>query len=273
MDGLVYDEATSSSFEVTKTNGETMDGSRGCCSPSNQAEAEPISLPCPVPAGANSTQALADCPASPEVDSPTCRSRSGTLPPCPLCVAVGPARLASWRGGSAAGAKLGAAAASYSEVGPNTKGRSGGTRRRGNPSHNDSRGAKGLPRGRRATLKLLFPAWNRAFRCIWMLEELGVPYELVQSAAPWSRQVKEHHGTGASGGCGCGCGGGFFHVENGGSDRRRNVRGRQTVRCVVSCATSTDGVRAPRHGRRLFDALFICPLFSTPSPGTTERAP
>jgi glutathione S-transferase len=29
-----------------------------------------------------------------------------------------------------------------------------------------------------------------------MLEELGVPYQLVESATPWSREVKEHHVTG-----------------------------------------------------------------------------
>ena len=44
-------------------------------------------------------------------------------------------------------------------------------------------------------IKLLGPAWSRAFRCLWMLEELGVEYESVM-AMPVSRRVKVYHKTG-----------------------------------------------------------------------------
>jgi glutathione S-transferase len=39
------------------------------------------------------------------------------------------------------------------------------------------------------------PAWTRAFRCLWMLEELGVPYELID-AQPVSRRVKKFNPSG-----------------------------------------------------------------------------
>jgi len=44
-------------------------------------------------------------------------------------------------------------------------------------------------------LKLLGPAWTRAFRCIWMLEELGIPYENI-AAMPMSRGVRQFHKPG-----------------------------------------------------------------------------
>jgi glutathione S-transferase len=39
------------------------------------------------------------------------------------------------------------------------------------------------------------PAWTRTFRCLWMLEELGVPYEHVD-AQPVSRRVKKFNPSG-----------------------------------------------------------------------------
>ena len=39
------------------------------------------------------------------------------------------------------------------------------------------------------------PAWTRAFRCLWMLEELGVPYDHVD-AQPVSRRVKKFNPSG-----------------------------------------------------------------------------
>jgi glutathione S-transferase len=45
------------------------------------------------------------------------------------------------------------------------------------------------------SLHLMGPAWTRAFRCLWMLEELGVPYELVD-AQPASRRVKKFNTSG-----------------------------------------------------------------------------
>ena len=35
----------------------------------------------------------------------------------------------------------------------------------------------------------------RTFRCVWMLEELGVPYEHIL-AKPWSKQAKQYHPLG-----------------------------------------------------------------------------
>jgi glutathione S-transferase len=45
------------------------------------------------------------------------------------------------------------------------------------------------------SLHLMGPAWTRAFRCLWMLEELGVPYEHVD-AQPVSRRVKKFNPSG-----------------------------------------------------------------------------
>jgi glutathione S-transferase len=45
------------------------------------------------------------------------------------------------------------------------------------------------------SLRLMGPAWTRTFRCLWMLEELGVPYEHVD-AQPVSRRVKKFNPSG-----------------------------------------------------------------------------
>jgi glutathione S-transferase len=45
------------------------------------------------------------------------------------------------------------------------------------------------------SLHLMGPAWTRTFRCLWMLEELGVPYEHVD-AQPVSRRVKKFNPSG-----------------------------------------------------------------------------
>ena len=45
------------------------------------------------------------------------------------------------------------------------------------------------------TLKLVGPTMFRAFRCVWMLQELQVPYEHIL-AKPWSKQVKQYHPLG-----------------------------------------------------------------------------
>jgi len=45
-------------------------------------------------------------------------------------------------------------------------------------------------------LVLLGPAWSRAFRCVWMLEELGLPYRIVEEAMPISRAVRKYVSTG-----------------------------------------------------------------------------
>ncbi|KAL7578764.1 hypothetical protein ACA910_015994 [Epithemia clementina (nom. ined.)] len=42
---------------------------------------------------------------------------------------------------------------------------------------------------------LIGPAWSRAFRCIWMLEELGVPYELHETM-PQARGVRKFNQAG-----------------------------------------------------------------------------
>jgi glutathione S-transferase len=44
--------------------------------------------------------------------------------------------------------------------------------------------------------KLLGPASMRTFRCLWMLEELGLPYEHVSSAMPLSKQVQQYNPLG-----------------------------------------------------------------------------
>ena len=46
-----------------------------------------------------------------------------------------------------------------------------------------------------STLKLLGPTMFRAFRCVWMLEELGVAYEHVL-AKPWSKVARTYHPQG-----------------------------------------------------------------------------
>ena len=48
--------------------------------------------------------------------------------------------------------------------------------------------------GRR--LVLLGPAWTRAFRCVWMMEELGLKYQVDSKAMPVSKAVRQHVGTG-----------------------------------------------------------------------------
>lgn len=45
-------------------------------------------------------------------------------------------------------------------------------------------------------IKLLGPAWSRAFRCIWMLEELGLNYEHVSSAMPATRTARNFNPSG-----------------------------------------------------------------------------
>jgi glutathione S-transferase len=45
------------------------------------------------------------------------------------------------------------------------------------------------------SLHLMGPAWTRAFRCLWMLEELGLPYDHVD-AQPVSRRVKKFNPSG-----------------------------------------------------------------------------
>lgn len=45
------------------------------------------------------------------------------------------------------------------------------------------------------TLKLVGPTMFRSFRCVWMLEELGVPYQHIM-AKPWSKQAKQYHPLG-----------------------------------------------------------------------------
>lgn len=45
--------------------------------------------------------------------------------------------------------------------------------------------------------KLLGPAWTRTFRNVWMLEELGLQYDLIEKEAmPQSRLVKQFEPTG-----------------------------------------------------------------------------
>jgi glutathione S-transferase len=46
------------------------------------------------------------------------------------------------------------------------------------------------------TLKLLGPSVTRAFRCLWMLEELGVKYELDELVRPQSRRARQYSGAG-----------------------------------------------------------------------------
>lgn len=45
-------------------------------------------------------------------------------------------------------------------------------------------------------LLLIGPTAFRTFRNVWMLEELGVPYDHLATAAPWSKEAKEHHPMG-----------------------------------------------------------------------------
>lgn len=46
-----------------------------------------------------------------------------------------------------------------------------------------------------STLKLVGPATFRAFRCLWMLEEVQVPYEHI-AARPWSKLARKNHPQG-----------------------------------------------------------------------------
>jgi glutathione S-transferase len=46
------------------------------------------------------------------------------------------------------------------------------------------------------TLKLLGPSFTRAFRCLWMLEELGVKYEIDELVRPQSRRARQYSGAG-----------------------------------------------------------------------------
>lgn len=49
------------------------------------------------------------------------------------------------------------------------------------------------------TLQLLGPAWTRAFRCVWMLEELQgdvPPYAVVENSMPMSNAVRKYVSTG-----------------------------------------------------------------------------
>ena len=45
-------------------------------------------------------------------------------------------------------------------------------------------------------LVLLGPAWTRAFRCVWMLEELDLTYHIDSRAMPVSKLVRQHVSTG-----------------------------------------------------------------------------
>lgn len=45
-------------------------------------------------------------------------------------------------------------------------------------------------------LRLLGPAWTRAFRCVWMMEELGLSYEIVKDSMPVSKPVLKYVSTG-----------------------------------------------------------------------------
>ena len=46
-------------------------------------------------------------------------------------------------------------------------------------------------------LVLLGPAWTRAFRCVWMMEELGLKnYQVNSKAMPVSKVVRQHVSTG-----------------------------------------------------------------------------
>jgi glutathione S-transferase len=48
-----------------------------------------------------------------------------------------------------------------------------------------------------SSFKLLGAAWTRAFRCIWMLEELGIPYQILdQHYSPGSESVKKFNVSG-----------------------------------------------------------------------------
>jgi glutathione S-transferase len=46
------------------------------------------------------------------------------------------------------------------------------------------------------TLKLLGPSVTRAYRCLWMLEELGVNYEIDELVRPQSRRARQYSGAG-----------------------------------------------------------------------------
>jgi glutathione S-transferase len=46
------------------------------------------------------------------------------------------------------------------------------------------------------TLKLLGPSFTRAFRCLWMLEELPVQYEIDELVRPQSRRARQYSGAG-----------------------------------------------------------------------------
>lgn len=45
-------------------------------------------------------------------------------------------------------------------------------------------------------LRLIGPTAFRTFRCVWMLEELGIAYDHDKTAAPWSDQAKQSHPMG-----------------------------------------------------------------------------
>lgn len=46
-----------------------------------------------------------------------------------------------------------------------------------------------------ARLQIIGPAWTRTFRCLWMLEELRIPYEHLPHR-PFSRNVRAYHPSG-----------------------------------------------------------------------------
>ena len=56
--------------------------------------------------------------------------------------------------------------------------------------------AAGLPPLRDRQFQLLGGAMFRSFRCLWMLEELGLPYEHLPGVLPQSRTIQAYHPLG-----------------------------------------------------------------------------
>jgi Glutathione S-transferase, N-terminal domain len=47
-----------------------------------------------------------------------------------------------------------------------------------------------------SSFKLIGAAWTRAFRCVWMLEELGIPYQILDNHDPGTESVKRYNPSG-----------------------------------------------------------------------------